>query len=141
MQPNQVPQRGVRCETKWRGLEISTMPFASILAHPGKPSLAGGKVLTRFAPIRALLASRCSKQVPRAIKRDDEELLQCQRVGFSDVACSRVRAMRWPPVALENSLQAQFITYQRRNSVQSNGAASEGMKKKSVTIEFNSWTP
>ncbi len=104
--------------------EISTALFASLLAHPGKPILAGGGVLTGFTPIRALFACGRSKHAPIAIEHGAEELLQCERVEFSTAACSRVRAKRRPPAALVNSLPAQFITYQTRNSVQSNGATS-----------------
>ena len=105
-------------------VEISTAPFASFLAHPGKPILTGGGVLTEFAPIRAIFACARSNPLSVAIEREDEELLQCKRGKFATVACSRVRVKRRPPAALENSLPAQFITYQTRNSVQSNGATS-----------------
>lgn len=104
--------------------EISTAPFASILAHPGKPILAGSEVLTRFASSRALCSGRRSKRAPIAIEREVEELLQFERAEFATAACSRVRAKRRLPVAVGTSLQAQFITYQARNSVQSNGATS-----------------
>jgi len=75
-------------------VEISTAPFASILAHPGKPILPGSGVLTRLAPIRAFFACDCSKHLPIAIEREAEELLQCERVKFATVACSRVRVRR-----------------------------------------------
>jgi len=98
-------------------VEVSTAPFALILAHPGKPILTGGGVLTGFAPIRALCAFGRSKHAPIAIKHGDEELLQCERVEFATAACSCVRVKCRLPTALENSLPAQFITYQTRNSV------------------------
>ena len=106
--------------------EISTAPFASLLAHPGKPILAGGRGLTRFAPIRALFACSRPKHAPIAIEHGAEELLQCKRVKFATAACRRVLAKRRPPAALGHSLSAQFITYQTQNSVQSNGASSMG---------------
>jgi hypothetical protein len=105
-------------------VEISTEQFASILAHPGEPILTRGRVLTRFAPNRALFACGRSKHAPIAIEHGDEELLQCERVEFPTAVCSRVRVKRRLPAALGNSLPAQFITYQTRNSVQSNGATS-----------------
>lgn len=117
-----LPRRAMRNEMA-RG-EISTAPFASLLAHPGKPILAGGRVLTRFAPNRALVACGRSRHAPTAIEHGTEELLQCKRVEFATAACRRVRMKRRPPAALENSLPAQFITYQNRNSVQLNGATS-----------------
>ena len=105
-------------------VEVSTEPFASILARPGKPIFASGSVLKPFAPIRALFAFGRSKRAPIAIKHETEELLQCKRAEFATAACSRVRMKHRPPAALENSLPAQFITYQTRNSVQSNGPIS-----------------
>ncbi|MCR4297840.1 MAG: hypothetical protein NUV75_03650, partial [Gallionella sp.] len=111
--------------------KISTAPFASILAHPGKPNLAGGRVVRQFPRIRALFACGRSKHVPIAIEHGDEELLQCKRVEFAAAACRRIPAKRRPPAALGNSLPAQFITYQTRNSVQSNGASS------TQSIEFD----
>jgi len=104
--------------------KVSTTPFASLLAHPGKPIFISGRILTWFAPIRALFAYDRSRHAPIAIEHQDEEWLQCKRVEFANEACSRVRAKRRPPVALVNSLPAQFITYQTQNSVQSNGASS-----------------
>ena len=104
--------------------EVSTAPFASLLARPGKPILAGGRVLTRFTPIRVIFARGRSKRAPIAIEHEAEELLQCERVEFATAACRRIPAKRRPPAALGNSLPAQFITYQTRNSVQSNGASS-----------------
>ena len=107
--------------------EVSTAPFASLLARPGKPILAGGRVLTRFAPIRARFACGRSKHAPIAIEHGAEELLQCKKVEFASAACRRIPAKHRPPAALENSLPAQFITYQTQNSVQSNGANSIGL--------------
>ena len=104
--------------------KVSTAPFASLLARPGKPILASGSVLKPFSPNRELFACARSKRAPIAIEHEAEELLQCKRVEFATAACSRVRAKRRPPAALGNSLPAQFITYQTRNSVQSNGASS-----------------
>ena len=106
------------------GAGISTVPFASILAHPGKPIFTGGAILTRFAPIRVLFAWGRPKPVRMAIECKAEELLQCMRVEFPTAARGRVRLTRCPPATVENSLQAQFITYQTRNSVQSNGTTS-----------------
>ena len=127
-------------------VEISTAPFASFLAHPGKPILTGGGVLTEFAPIRAIFACARSNPLSVAIEREDEELLQCKRGKFATVACSRVRVKRRPPAALENSLPAQFITYQTRNSVQSNGATShyEDLHEDSCLVDrvaafYNLW--
>jgi hypothetical protein len=78
----------------------------------------------RFAPIRTLFATGRCKHAPIAIEHGAEELLQCKRVKFATAAGRRVRLKHSPPVALANSLPAQFITYQTRNSVQSNGATS-----------------
>ena len=103
---------------------MSTPPFALILAHSGKPIFAGGGVFARFAPVRALFACGRPKPVPMAIECEAEELLQCTRVEFPIAARGRVSVKRRPPAAVEYSLQAQFITYQTRNSVQSNGATS-----------------
>ena len=107
------------------GAEISTVLFASILAHPGKPIFTGGAILTRFAPIRVLFAWGRSEHTPIAIEHGTEELLECERIEFATAACSRVQAKHRPPAALGNSLQVQFITYQTRNSVQSNGTTSD----------------
>src|SRR5450759_4811666 len=104
--------------------KISTAPFASLLAHPGKPIFVSGRILTRFAPIRALFACGRSRHIPIAIKCEAKELLQCKRAEFATAECMRIPAKRRPPAALGNSLPAQFITYQTRNSVQSNGATS-----------------
>jgi len=104
--------------------KISTAPFASILAHPGTPIFAGGEILKRFAPVRALFACGRPKPVLMAIECEAAELLQCIRVEFPIAAHGCVRVKRRPPAAVENSLQAQFTTYQTRNSVQSNGATS-----------------
>ena len=105
--------------------EVLTEPFASLLAHPGKPNLAGGRVLTQFLRIRAVFACGRSRHAPTAIEHGAEDLLQCKRVEFANAACRRIPAKHRPPAALGNSLPAQFITYQTRNSVQSNGASSE----------------
>src|SRR3972149_764950 len=110
--------------------EISTAPFASLLARRGTPIFSGSKVLTCFTPIRARFACGRSEHAPIAIEHGTEELLQCKRVGFATAACSRVLVKHRPPVALANSLPAQFITYQTRNSVQSNGASSVVFHKK-----------
>jgi hypothetical protein len=91
-------------------VEISTEPFASILAHLGNLILTGGGVLRRTALIRAPFACARPKPVPVAIEREAKELLQCERVEFSTATRSRVRAKRRLSAALENSLQAQFIT-------------------------------
>jgi 2-methylcitrate dehydratase len=104
---------------------ISTAPFVSILAHPGKPILAGGGALMRFVPIRALFACARPNSVSVAIEHEAEESLQCNKVEFATATCSRVPTKHRLPVALEDSLPAQFITYRTRNSVQSNGATAE----------------
>ena len=80
---------------------VSTAPFASILAHPGKPIFAGGEILKRFGPPKPMLM---------AIECEAAELLQCIRVEFPIAAHGCVRVKRRPPAAVENSLQAQFIT-------------------------------
>ena len=69
--------------------KISTAPFASILAHPGTPIFAGGEILKRFAPVRALFACGRPKPVRMAIECKAEELLQCMRVEFPAATRSR----------------------------------------------------
>ena len=116
--------------------EISTASFASLLARPGKPILASGSVLKPFSPNRELFACARFKRAPIAIEHEAEELLQCKRVEFATAACSRVRVKHRPPAALANSLPAQFITYQTRNSVQSNGASS--IRNQSLITSYES---
>jgi hypothetical protein len=115
--------------------KVSTAPFASLLALPGKPIFVSSRVLMRFAPIRTLFATRRCKHALIAIEHGAEELLQCKRVEFATAACRRVRLKHSPPVALANSLPAQFITYQTRNSVQSNGATSAYAAQIRIDIE------
>mgnify|MGYP001601270927 CR=1 FL=1 len=104
--------------------KLSTTSFASLLVRPGKPIFTGARVLAQVTPNRARFACARSKHASTAIEHEAEELLQCKRVEFSSAACRRIPAKYRPPVALGNSLHAQFITYQTRNSVQSNGASS-----------------
>jgi hypothetical protein len=64
---------------------------------------------------------------PKAVTRHDRArarrivTMQESRVSHRSV---QSRTSKAPPAALENSLQAQFITYPTRNSVQSSGATS-----------------